>query len=543
MTNPSAATPAAHAPDRSSARTSGARFGWGWTLTVAALSGLFLLLSYVPLRATDLWGHELYGEWILDHRELPREDPFLPLAAGMEVVDTDWVSQVAFAATHRRWGAEGLSLLFALAVTLTYALYASSFRLLGRGRWGVAAGLGGLLVVGWSRLYTIRPENFAALCFALVVWLLVRSGVYRGAGEGGEEAARPGPAVWLGVPLLAALWANVHGSFPVVVLLLGALALGRGIDVARSQRSLGAALADASFRRLLLLAEAALVATLVNPYGFDLWRRVAEFSSNPNLADISEWQPLALLGVGGREFLLSVVALLFLMRLSRRRLWAAEALLLAVFGGLAIFGVRMLSWYAPVFALVVARHAGRRGGERARAGSERASSALSPRVRIAVAALAVWVAFSLSPAGGAALGGAGRTPAQLYGPETPLALTLYLRTLRPAGLALAPQWWADWLVRHGPPGFRPMVGTNIHLIPPRVWQDYMRVQASLSGWIHVLDRYRIDTVVLDRARQEAQTGVLRRSAEWALVHEDPQAVVFARRSEAPRQPPGESPDE
>jgi len=535
VTNPSTATPAAPREE-----TAAAAPGWGWTLLAAALAALFLLLSYVPLRATDLWGHVLYGEWIVEHRALPTEDPFLPLAEGMEVVDAEWLSQITFAAVHRRWGGEGLSLLFALVVTLGFGLHARSLWLLGGSRRGVAAGLAALLVVGWSRLYTFRPESFAALCLALVVWLVVRSGVWASAGEGDAAKARAGAALWLGVPLVAGLWANLHGSFPVVVLLLACLAAGRGAEVLRAERSVGAALADPSFRRLLLLAEAALVATLANPYGFDLWRRVLEFPSNSNLADVSEWQPLVILGVGGREFLLSVVALLFLMRLSRRRLWVAEALLLAVFGGLAVFGVRMLSWYAPVFALVLGRHAARHPG--AAAVSPVPSSRSSPRVRIALAALAAWVAFTLSPAGGALLGGSGRTPAQLYGPETPLELTLYLRSRRPAGITLAPQWWADWLVRSGPPGFRPMVATNIHLIPARVWADYIRVQNSLSGWMNVLDRYRIDTVILDRARQEAQAGVLRRSDDWGLVHEDRQALVFARRPGPPPAPAGESSD-
>src|SRR5580698_2685798 len=33
-----------------------------------------------PLWHTDIWGHIAYGEWILDHRQLPEKEPFTPFS-------------------------------------------------------------------------------------------------------------------------------------------------------------------------------------------------------------------------------------------------------------------------------------------------------------------------------------------------------------------------------------------------------------------------------------------------------------------------------
>ena len=55
-------------------------------LLVAVWAVVYLVLSYLPLRGEELWGHVLYGEWILEHRSLPAEDPVMPLSAGIKVI-------------------------------------------------------------------------------------------------------------------------------------------------------------------------------------------------------------------------------------------------------------------------------------------------------------------------------------------------------------------------------------------------------------------------------------------------------------------------
>ena len=318
-----------------------------------ALFGFLLLyLNYLPLWHTDLWSHVSYGQWILDHRALPDKEPFLPLATGMPVVDSAWLSQVLFAWIDRAGGAAWLSNAFALTVLLGYLIWARTYYLLSD-RWsvmilGVVLSLG----VGWSRLSTIRPEIFGGLCFALVCWLIVRS-------ERQEENAERHStnwSLWLGIPTIFVLWTNLHGSFLCGIALLGCFALGEIIQVAWQRRSLREVFADRRVRRYGLLTELALLATFINPYGVDLLIYSVSFARNDNLRDVLEWTPLVILGIGGREFAFSLVALLFVWRHSRRAIHPREICLLGVFSLAAIAQIRMLSWYAPVFALVVVPH-------------------------------------------------------------------------------------------------------------------------------------------------------------------------------------------
>ena len=517
---------------------------WHVALT-ATLALLFLVVNHLPLRGTDLWCHVVYGQWILEHGALPTADPVMPLAAGMRVVDSAWLSQTLLALV-RPWGDVWLANLFALVTLATYALLAGAlYRRCGRLDLALV-GLVTTLAIGWSRLTTIRPEIFAGLLFAALLGVVTRI-----------EAGRYRWFDWLAVPAVLAVWANAHGSFPVGLLLLSALAVGQALDVAWRARSPWAALADRSTQRWFWLAELGAVATLVNPYGADLWLEVARFANNSNLGDLVEWFPMTFWGVGGLEFSLAWLALTLVLRHGRRPMPVAHVLLLISFGLAAAARVRMMTWFAPVYAWVVLPHlaeltdrfAARRGGRARCAGVPSSApyaedepgeawplgATLPPGHRWSytlVCGVICWMAFSLSDLCRPLMQSPPRSPSRLYGAQTPLATTAFLESQPPRGLVLAPQPWADWFVTHGPSGFQPMVTSNVHLVPRKVWQDYQHIALAQPGWQAVADRYLIGTIIVDKAQQPILTPVLRRSTEWRVAHEDETGIVFQRVAKA-----------
>ncbi|MBX3414550.1 MAG: hypothetical protein KF708_17820 [Pirellulales bacterium] len=500
---------------------------------VAALAAFFLYLNYIPLWHTDLWSHVDYGRWILAHRELPTSEPFLPLAQGMRVVDSAWLSQVILAQIQQWGGDEWLSNSFAIVVFSTYLLFARSFFLETRRIALVLAGLLLLGAVGWSRLSTIRPEMFGALCFAILCWLLTRSRWGSRSSTEPIEQQRFDAPLWVGVPVLFILWANLHGSFVCGLILLGCYFLGQLILVAARTRSFAAVAGDTDVRQLLVLTEIATIATLLNPYGLDLLIYATGFMTNSNLRDVLEWTPLVLTGIGGWEFALSWVVLLAVWRHSRRPIHPREVLLLGVFGLAAIWQIRMLAWYAPVFALVVVPHLGeiadRRWPRTATPEPAPESATRSQWTYTLCCLVLVWIAFALSGLSRPLLGGAERTPEQLYSRYTPRGASAYLRANPPSGQVWNPQWWGDWLTWDGPPGLQPFVTTQLHMLPAEVWKNYIQIYNAQPGWQELLDRYRITTVVLDKERQPILTPVLRQSQDWIPRYEDETALILERK--------------
>jgi hypothetical protein len=144
-----------------------------------------------------------------------------------------------------------------------------------------------------------------------------------------------------------------------------------------------------------------------------------------------------------------------------------------------------------------------------------------------IALLLAWIPLSLAPIAQPLLGGRPRRPEQLYGRETPLALTTWLADHPPKGLVFNPQWWGDWIVRAGPAGIAPFMTSNIHLVPRQVWGDYLRVLGVGPGWQQVLGRYAVETVVVDKKQSPELLRVLQKDTAWRIVYDDQQAAVFA----------------
>ncbi|MCA9176233.1 MAG: hypothetical protein KDB14_17220 [Planctomycetales bacterium] len=514
-------------------------------LLIAMFCVLTMVVSYLPLRGTDIWGHVSYGNWILDHRQLPEVDPFASLTEGMKLIDSAWLSQVLFAFTERRGGAEALSAAFTLLTVGYFALICRAC-FLQSGRITVAlAGVWIALLVGFSRLTTIRPENFGVFAFGLLLWLLVRHRVLSRHHSllAIDSHAPPIWQLYVGVFITMWLWANTHGSFICGLATLGCLLVGELWDalVAARRQSAGAMAVAAApnVRRAVWLLETATIATLLNPYGFDLLLNSIGFAKNAVLGDVLEWQALTLNGIGGREFALSWLLITIVLRHSKQRVVTGEALMLGLFAVLAATRLRMVGWYAAVSAVFLAPHLTDIWNRFASPleGTPEVKQRDNPLeltmgrswTYSLVAMLMVWIAFALSPLGRPVVGDEPRKPENLYDQSTPLGVTEYLREHPPQTRIFNPQWWGDWLVWDGPAGLQPFVTTNMHLIPKHVWDDYRNMNRVASGWNRALKRYRIDMLVLDKQQQDRLAKAVKSHEDWELAYEDRQAIIFQRR--------------
>ncbi len=540
--------------------------------------GLFLYFNYLPLFHTDLWGHVAFGEWIIQHRALPTEDPWQPLAVGMPLVDSAWLGQVVLAAVHKLAGPAGLAVLFALLMAAAYALLARAAVLVTGYGWAGLACVALVVTIGWSRLMTLRPEVLGSVCFAAVLWLSVvidraLSGEARQRTDGSQGAEAPPSSelaqaaravrvpirIWVLLPLVMMLWANMHGSFVCGLGMLACLAGGEMVEAAWRARSPWAVLTDARARQWILAAELSAAATLVNPYGIDLWIEVLRFSANENLRDITEWYPLVLASPTGVQFALAWLACVVLVRISPLGIRAAEVLAWGLFSFLVATSLRMIGWFSMVASLLLMRHLGGtiRCALARRHGARRAAIPLGPSQladAVSEAALAiekpspaaaghwywcaatlfvVWVVFALSDLARPLLGGPPRSESKLYSRQTPIALTAWLRENPPTGQVFNPQWWGDWLAYRGPAGIRLFATTHVHLIPTRVYRDYTRVAALRDGWDETLARYNVTTVIVDKQLMQPLLAAMRQKIGWGLRYEDDLAAVFVRQGPRP----------
>lgn len=482
---------------------------------MTALVGVvFWFYALQPLHHTDVWGHLAYGRVIWTTGRLPATEPLMPLAAGMRWINTSWLSQLVGYGAVRALGITAMQGIHAASIAGCVALLLwGCYRKTRSAGWAVI-GVLAFLLADWQQLMVIRPQLAGLLAFVVLLVL--------------PATMRPRRSHWIAVPVLFALWANLHGSFPVGLVLLACFAAGRGIDLLRRTGSISALWRDRLVRHDLLLTQLAAAAVLVNPYGLGLYAEVLTFSRNPNLADLTEWQPLALHGLQGEMFVLSVLLLPIVYRLSPRRVAAWEALALMFFGVATLSTARMVVWWAPLVGYVLALH-GHAVWRRFRGlGFEPADSPRSGKWTVVALGVA-WIAFAYTPFGLNVLHpGRPVEMRKIVSAYTPLAAVEYLKRQPQPGQLFNIYEWGDFLLWDAPrvPVF---VASHAHLVPRQVWRDYMHVIEVRSGWEDILARYGVNTVLLDQAYRQPLIQRLRQDEQWTVGYEDAASVVFVRK--------------
>jgi hypothetical protein len=487
----------------------------------AALSLVFLLASYLPLWHTDVWGHLSYGRWIVQNRSLPETEPLLPLCEGMRFVDTAWLSQVAAYLAEQRLGVTVLQFLFAASVTFcTTLLCILAARRTGSNLAGAIAG-GTFLFVDYQQLIIARPQLAGLVCFTIVFAMLT--------------ALRWRAWFWVALPATFALWANLHGSFPMGLLLIACFVAGRTFDLERRTGGTKALWRDATLRRHFLLLQLCAAAVLLNPYGLQLYFETIRVAGNRNLQDLVDWDPLTLRMSQGKAAATALLALLVALRFSPRRVTAAEALSLTLFGLGACYSSRIIVWWAPLCGWSLAVHA-EAALRRWRQVDSRPAPQRSGLSTVAMLGV-MWIAFAYSPFGMRVIHGPPKTPeaaaARLQRSvslQTPVAAAKYLNEHPPVGQCFNTYEWGDYLLWAGPQDAKWFVNSHAHLVPREVWEDYLRIVGLSRDWEARLDRYGVNTIVLEQNMSEDLVRALKEKPEaWSLEYQDRFTAIFARR--------------
>lgn len=497
------------------------------------LGTVILYINTLPLLDSTIWLDVFQGQWIVDHGVLPKSDPAQPLTDGMQIVHTNWLAQVAYGLADRWGGPRAVSNLFA-ALMLAYLLVLARVFYKQTGRVSLTiAGLAVTLLVGATFDLYASAEVFGQLCFALLVWLLTRLDRQALRSESADASAAKGPGwrVWLAVVALLAIWANLHGSYLLGIAVLALHAIAEGCDTAWQTRSLRATLADETFRSRLLLAEVALFATFLNPYGPMLLVENLSFLGDERLMALPRWLSLNIASPRGLVLVCSIALLAPLIKVSRRPVRVIDVLLLGFCGAAVVITGRAQGWYALAYAVVTMPYVAEVVDRLLPA--RPASSVIKPLtprsfVVTLLCGLAMYCAFRLAPASRVFLGGNPRHLGDLIGSNDLMQTADFLRTNPPQGLVYASTEWSDYLVSQSGPETKALMTSNVQWVPHRIWSDHRRMATCEEGWELGMDRYAVDTLVLDKTKHAGLVKSATRSPRWWTAYEN-ESVLVARR--------------
>jgi hypothetical protein len=327
-------------------------FSRGVPAAGAAVAGFFaaaiLPRATWPLIDGDVWWHIRAGEAVLRSGAVPKVDTWSIVGAGRPWTSQDWGANVLLAAGNSLgpWGQTALSLLFgAFAVLAFWILWrAIATRVpeigwLSRMVWLSV----GLVLAG--PVMGVRVQVLDLLMTAMVVWICW------------QYLADPRRRWLIGLPVVAAAWANLHAGWVLLFLIVGAVLVGEAIDRLLQRDLIGPPpLAWAQLRDLALALVASAAALILNPNGAALYSypfyTVGITSLNRY---VMEWFPATLDTLFGQLLAgFAVVAVLPTLVLGRRRLRTADALILLGLTVMAYQAIRFLLIVGPIGGAIVA---------------------------------------------------------------------------------------------------------------------------------------------------------------------------------------------
>lgn len=495
--------------------------------------------------------------------QVPDIEPLLPLSQKADFINPAWGSQVLMAlVVDSSWlGLPAIQLCHALLVLLGIATvgFAVGWRN-GSALFAIAAA-GSCLYVSWQQTLVVRPQTagvwFFCALFALLALKLDRI-----------------RAVQILIVLGFAVWANLHGSFPLGLFLIGITGIGRAFDfclvsrrfakagwmlipetmVGRRRVFLSSVLQRSGFYRLLALGICCVVASVLNPYGSTIYEEVIRIGGHPNMSSMIEWRPLSLSMKQGRAAAWLMAALIPAILFTRRRLQCGNMLLLMILGLLTIWSSRMINWWAPIASYLVGIHSASAISRIRwpRLGSTRLSRT-SFRQFKAAQALAVGIALALIVTSSS--WARGRSTAEILDHGTPVELGEYLKNivnsaaaadtaeehLLFSGIVFCPAEWTGYLMSearktlpvHGAGWqaefpLKSMVSTHVHVISPEVWDDFLAIHLGESECIRLLDQYQINAIVLDRSRHGKLWETIRDSGQFAQTFSSKRCMLWIR---------------
>lgn len=453
--------------------------GAGWSrnalvgIAVAAFGGV---VGAKSLGDNSFLTHLTTGRLMVDGH-FPSTDPYSFTAHGQPWVIQSWFASLLYGVADKIAGGLGIRI---LVVVLSIALAATCWRLTRRAKTvaGRLLSVVPALLVG-TTMWGSRPLLFGLLGFALLVLIL-------------DEERDPR---WL-VPLMW-VWVNTHGSFPLGIVLIVAVAIGAKIDGHDISHAVST----------LKWAVVGLGVSMINPVGPRLlWFPIELLRKQDVLSHMVEWQAPGFQSNWQRIFLLSVIAVAMLApRLppARRYRVLIPGVLFAASG---LYSMRNIPSATVTMSLLLACEL--RGF-----GSISGSVRRSIYRAVGVAELVVFAVLVV---------------VRLGGPDF--------------NLADFPVNQIDWLQAHGEltpqrriaaqdtvgnylefrtDGRQPVfVDDRVDMFPASVVNDEVTLIHGAPGWDKVLDRWHIDTIVWERGGP--LTSLLAASpAKWRLVNSGP----------------------
>jgi hypothetical protein len=301
------------------------------------------------LSDNDMGWHIAAGDLIRSSGALPQHDVWSFSGSEQIWYNVSWLWDIVLSFVHEKVGVQGLFVFTSALPALLVAFLISSLHR--RGKFGINA----IIFVGMITAYSMfefatgRPQiigMYLALAFHHIL-----------------HGSRDNPRTWklFILPFLMVLWVNIHGSFFVGFVIIGAYGLEAiysiikeytsSINFSHWRQYLNHFIRAEKmwFWRLLIIGLLCLPAILINPYGFGVITDVLLRTFHSVITKyITEWQPFVFGKVMGAS--LWFLAIIFFGNFRSNNTYIADKIMMVIWFILMLFSVRYVGFLSVLGA-------------------------------------------------------------------------------------------------------------------------------------------------------------------------------------------------
>ena len=455
----------------------------------------------------DTGRHIVVGKIIVTEQYIPVIDVFSHTKSGLLLTTTEWLSEAVFAIAYLAMGLNGVVLLSAILIGVTFALvFHDTFQ----NNRSFIFSFGLILLIAFATLFhwLARPHLFSWLMLA--IWLPRMDQLARGDTRN----------VWQ-FPLLMLLWANLHGGFILGILVCAAYLAGWLVEYLRKE-----AVSVNAFKNLLIAGVLSLLVTLINPSGMGLWKNVFGHVGDRELMTIHiEWLSPDFHNPNTWPFLIFIVLLVLSFSSSGQSVKSGRSFLATGMILLGLYSVRNIPFSMiaclPILGTVsreflrfdtlqqieqklYAMQAGLRGG------------AWSLLTVIAIASLLIsGQSVDVFHQGNV-------FDSSLF----PVRAVDWLAVHPQSGNVFNEFTWGGYILFRLWPEQKVFIDGQTDFYGADLAADYLTVLNARKGWKDILEEYEIDWVLLPR--DVPLVEMLKTDSRWRTLYEDNISIILKK---------------
>ncbi|KAF0112270.1 MAG: hypothetical protein FD147_331 [Chloroflexi bacterium] len=464
----------------------------GFLIFCFAMMLMLSIAVLLPLYPNDFFPYMRIGQEIIKTGGIPTTEFMTYTRFDEPAVYLYWLPSLIFLGVYNLGGVTLVGIVSALCIGSFYALLWMCLREFKAGPLTSGFVLLITAVVGIN-YWATRPQIFTYPLFGLALLALIR------------WQRRDDRLLWF-IPLIAMLWANFHGSFIVLFFLtLPALIFGGG-----------------NRKRLLIVTVIALLATLINRYGFNLWLNMVSMVNNDSIKLFSlEWKLPVNDGWQANIFFATLLVIPVLTAITKPKIQLFYWIWFLGFGWMALSAVRYGVWFLAIEAFLLAmllspifeRYL------------ERSDRFQNRTVNLVIGILLLMFPITLLP-GIRGLWWQQAPP--VYNDRTPVAAAEWIKH----NPQLPGELWSDFTystyLTYALPERKLFMTNRFEDFPAGQFLDNKRIAEADYDWQSLLDKYGINLLMPSVTLQPDLISAASASADWAEVYRDEMTVLFVR---------------